>query len=176
MNYQSRIMYLFILAIVIIVLFYYNYSVVTEGLDESESQVDNRTNTGEITYNTTDEKLNSVASQIKECRDIIKNINSVLPRSINDIYVGDVTQTDNLDEIGIRIDQETNTSSLNPITNEIETSAIWKINAVLPRGQKGPPGVKGDKGPRGDDGEPGDKGPRGRQGAWANECPGKSCP
>lgn len=176
MNYQSRIMYLFILAIVIIVLFYYNYSVVTEGLDpaaedtdEGDAYMDNKATTGEITDNTTDSKLRDVESQINECRTIIQDINRVLPRSLNNIIIGEVTQTDDINKIGISIDQSIDTETLNTITNEKEPSAKWVINAILPRGQKGPPGLKGEKGPTGDIGIIGEEGKQGEQGPWGKD-------
>ena len=185
MNYQNRIMYLFILAIVIIFLFYYNYSVLTEGydatqsttpvIDEGDALLENKQINSEIAATTADSKLKAVASQIKECRDIMTEINRVLPRSINHISVGDITQTDNLDEVGITIDQGLDQSTLNIISNEIEPSATWKINAILPRGQKGPPGMKGEKGQMGEKGEPGEQGPKGRQGPWGKDCSNNSC-
>jgi len=176
MNYQSRIMYLFILAIVIIVLFYYNYSVVTEGLDpaaedtnEGDVYMDNKATTGEITDNTTDSKLRDVESQINECRTIIQDINRVLPRSLNNITIGEVTQTDDINKIGISIEQSIDTETLNTITNEKEPSAKWVINAILPRGQKGLPGLKGEKGPTGDIGIIGKDGKQGEQGPWGKD-------
>ena len=182
MNYQSRIMYLFILAIVIIVLFYYNYSVVTEGLspqdsvtDEGDAYMDNKGIAGDLINSTTDEKLKSVESQIKACRDIIQNINRVLPRSLNNITIGEVTQTENLDNVGISIEQSIVPDVLNTITNEREDSAKWIINAVLPRGQKGPRGMKGEKGRQGDMGIMGNEGKQGRQGPWGKDCSNNSC-
>ena len=176
MNYQSRIMYLFILAIVIIVLFYYNYSVVTEGLDpaaedtdEGDAYMDNKATTGEITDKTTDSKLRDVESQINECRTIIQDINRVLPRSLNNITIGEVTQTDDINKIGISIEQSIDTETLNTITNEKEPSAKWVINAILPRGQKGLPGLKGEKGPPGDIGIIGKDGKQGEQGPWGKD-------
>ena len=186
MNYQSRIMYLFILAIVIVVLFYYNYSVVTEGAtdatqstaedtDEGDAYMDNKATTGEITDNTTDSKLRDIESQINECRTIIQEINRVLPRSLNNITIGEVTQTDDINKIGISIEQSIDTETLNTITNKKEPSAKWVINAILPRGQKGPHGLKGEKGPPGDIGIIGKDGIQGEQGPWGKDCSNNSC-
>jgi hypothetical protein len=185
MNYQSRITYLFILAIVIIVLFYYNYSVVTEGLepthstaedtDEGDAYMDNKATTGEITDNTTDSKLRDVESQINECRTIIQDINRVLPRNLNNITIGEVTQTDDINKIGISIEQSIDTETLNTITNKKEPSAKWLINAILPRGQKGPRGMKGEKGAYGNLGIIGKDGIQGEQGPWGKDCPNNSC-
>ena len=183
MNYQQRIVYIVILAIVIIVFFYYNKSDITEGLDvtaavpsrdEGESYNDNKSKTGEITDSTTNSKLDDISSQIKECQNIINDINQILPRRVQDIMIGTVNQTENLDQIGFSIEQGI-TQSLNPITNENESSGTWTINAVLPRGKQGPPGMKGQKGNMGTTGPVGDEGLPGRQGPWGKDCSNNSC-
>jgi|TARA_B100001287_G_scaffold276862_1_gene290279 hypothetical protein len=183
MNYQQRIVYIVILAIIVIAFFYYNKKDIIEGLDvtsavpapdEGESYVENKERTGEMTDSTTNTKLDDIASQIKECQNIIDEINQILPRRVEDIVVGTVNQTENLDQIGFTIEQGI-TETLNPITNQNEPSGTWKINAVLPRGKQGPPGLKGPKGNIGIVGDVGDEGPPGRQGPWGKECSNNKC-
>lgn len=183
MNYQQRIVYIVILAIVIIVFFYYNKSIITEGLDptsavpspdEGEAYNDNKQKTGDITDSTTNSKLSDISSQIKECQTIINEINEILPRRIEDITIGTINQTENLDQVGFTIQQGI-TQTLNPITNENESSGTWKINAILPRGKQGPPGLKGPKGGPGTHGPAGDEGLPGIQGPWGKDCSNNSC-
>jgi len=183
MNYQQRIVYIVILAIVIIVFFYYNKSVITEGLDatsavpstdDGQAYNDNKNTTGEMTDYTTGSKISGINSQIKECQNIINEINEVLPRRVQDITIGTINQTEDLDQVGFTIEQGI-TQTLNPFTNENESSGTWKINAVLPRGKQGPPGLKGPKGGPGTHGPSGDEGLPGRQGPWGKDCSNNSC-
>ena len=136
---------------------------------ERDSYIENKEMTGEMTTSTYDTKLSDVSSQITECRNLIDEINELIPRRIQDITVGTVNQTENLDQVGISIDQGI-VNTLDPITGKSSGTATWKINAVLPRGQPGPQGVKGAKGPTGEKGNPGIEGQRGRQGPWGSEC------
>ena len=136
---------------------------------ERDSYIENKEMTGEMTTNTYDTKLSDVSSQITECRNLIDEINELIPRRIQDIRVGSVNQTENIDQASISIDQGI-VNTLDPITGKSSGTATWTINAVLPRGQPGPQGVKGAKGPTGDKGEPGTEGQRGRQGPWGSEC------
>jgi len=183
MNNQKRILYISILAIIIIVFFYYNKSVFKEGLDptsgapvpdEGDAYITNKENTGNITESTTNSKLDDITSQIKECQTVIDEINQILPRRIEDITIGTVNQTENLDQIGFSIEQGI-AQTLNPITNKNEASGTWKINAVLPRGKQGPPGLKGPKGNIGMHGMVGNEGLPGRQGPWGKDCPNNKC-
>jgi hypothetical protein len=136
---------------------------------ERDSYIENKEMTSEMTTSTYDTKLSDVSSQITECRNLIDEINELIPRRIQDITVGTVNQTENLDQVGISIDQGI-VNTLDPITGQSSGTATWKINAVLPRGQPGPQGVKGAKGPNGEKGEPGIQGQQGRQGPWGSEC------
>lgn len=181
---QQRILYITILAIILIVLFYYNKSVITEGLDvlgggapepsETDAYVENKETTGNMTKLTGNSKLDDIASQIKECQVIINDINEVLPRGIEDISIGTVNQTENLEQVGFTIEQKT-TQTLNPVTGENESTGAWEINAVLPRGKQGPPGIRGPKGNPGSHGETGETGPQGRQGPWGKDCSNNKC-
>lgn len=136
---------------------------------ERDSYIENKEMTGEMTTSTYDTKLNDVSAQITECRNLIDEINELIPRRMQDITVGTVNQTENLDQVGISIDQGI-VNTLDPITGQSSGTATWTINAVLPRGQPGPQGIKGAKGPTGEKGEPGIEGQRGRQGPWGSEC------
>jgi len=181
MNYQQRIVYIVILAIVIVVFFYYNKSVISEGLapstdttDDGNAYIENKALTGEITDSTTHSKMSDVTSKIKECQNIINEINQVLPRSIDDIKIDSVSQTEDLDQIGFTIIPGVK-QTLNPITNVNESTGTWTINAVLPRGKPGPSGLKGPKGNTGMHGPVGNEGQIGRQGPWGKDCSNNKC-
>ena len=183
MNYQKRATYITFLAIIVLIFIYYNKMVIIESLtvtssspviSESDAYTDNKDETGEIAKATTYNTLDDVTSQIQECRTIIDEINRVIPRRIQDITIGTVNQTDNLDQIGITIEQGV-TPTLNPITNETDQSGTWKINAILPRGKQGPIGLKGPKGNTGTHGPPGIEGKQGRKGPWGKDCSNNSC-
>ena len=137
--------------------------------DERAAYNDNKANTGNITTMTNDRNLENVDAQISDCQKLIDEINSIIPRKIQDIKLGTVSQTDNLDDVKIQIGTITE-MSLDPITNTNGPSSVWTINAVLPRGKQGPPGIQGEKGETGDVGEPGQTGPQGQQGPWGKDC------
>jgi len=184
---QQQIMYITILAIIIIVFFNYNKSVITEGLDpasailggspepdESEAYNENKALTGKVTTDTSVIKIDNIGAQIKECEKIIGEINEVLPRRLEDITIGTINQTENLEQVGFTIEQGV-IDTLSTVTGKNEPTGTWKINAILPRGKQGPPGLKGNKGTSGYHGEVGDEGRPGRQGPWGNDCPNNKC-
>ena len=184
---QQQIMYITILAIIIIVFFNYNKSVITEGLDpvsaivggspqpdEANSVIDNKDASGFMTDKTTDSKIDDIASQIKECETIISEINEVLPRRLEDITIGTVNQTENLEQVGFTIEQGV-INTLSSVTGNNEPTGTWKINAILPRGKQGSIGIRGPRGTSGYHGQVGDEGRPGRQGPWGNDCPNNKC-
>ena len=181
MNYQNRTICIIILAIIVFIFIYYNESIFQEGLaantpptSEANAYIENKDSTGIITDNTTKSILDDVSSKIAQCNDVIKEINGILPRRIEDIRINSVSQTTILDDVGIKIRQSV-TETLDPITNENGTSGLWLIDAVLPRGKKGPPGNKGPKGVIGLPGVTGLRGPMGTMGPWGKDCSNNKC-
>ena len=183
MNYLNQTTCITILAIIVFIIFYYNQNEIREGLDgpasspstnEGNAYIENKENTGTMTESTTNAILADVQSKITECREIINDVNRILPRRIEDITVGTINQTDNLDLVGISIVQGV-TTTLDPITDASGTSGTWTINATLPRGKKGPMGDKGLKGGRGQQGAMGMPGKPGPQGLWGKDCSNNNC-
>ena len=185
-----------ILAIILIVLLYLNSSQLlsiiegnttypevdggTDGsnsgstADERAAYDDNKQITGESAIITSENTLNSLAGDIAECQNMIDGINEMLPRRIEDIIPGVINQTESLNQVKIEIEPSL-TDTLDPITNNIKKSAMWKINAILPRGKQGPNGEKGPKGPQGMEGNPGLDGVRGPQGLWGDNPKCENC-
>ena len=120
----------------------------------------------ETTYNT---KLTNLINQINSCQSLIDEVNTMVPRSIDDIQVGTVSQTDNLDEVQVNI-QTGSTMTMNPITGTNTPSSTWTINWILPRGKQGEEGPKGPIGEKGEQGDAGANGKRGLQGPWGKDC------
>ena len=187
MNYLNPTTSIIILAIIVFILFYYNMNGIKEGLvanapspNESNAFIENQSTTGTMTTSTTNAILADVQSKITQCRTLIKDIYEILPRRIQDITIGTVNQTDNLDDVGISIVQGL-TTTLDPILKDASgnsvsgQSATWTINATLPRGKVGPMGEKGIKGPRGQLGPSGLPGLPGPQGLWGKDCSNNNC-
>jgi len=137
--------------------------------NERDAYNENKETTSNINTITSDRNLENVDAQISDCQSLIDEINSIIPRKIQDIHMGTVSQTDNLDDVKIEIGTNTE-MSLDPITNNNAPSSIWTINATLPRGKQGPPGIQGEKGETGDIGETGLTGSQGQQGPWGKDC------
>lgn len=181
---HTQILYITILAIIVLVFFYYNKNAITEGMiategdvkqvSETDAYVENKENSTNMTNVTNKSKVDEITSQIKECESLISEINQVLPRQMEDISINTVNQTENLEQVGFTITQGVK-QSLNPITNQNDETATWEINAVLPRGKKGPPGLKGPKGNIGYHGVPGQTGRMGTQGPWGKDCSNNKC-
>jgi hypothetical protein len=191
MNYQNRTICIIILAIIVFIFIYYNQTIFHEGLDvtanqpspsESHSYIENKETTGTMTHTTTTGILDGVSSQITQCQDIINEINIILPRRFEDITIGTVNQTDNLDQVEITIKQGI-IQTLDPLLPPpkkgdkpiLSNSATWQINAILPRGKKGPIGNKGPKGNIGVPGSIGSVGPIGTMGPWGKDCSNNKC-
>jgi len=186
MNYLNPTTSIIILAIIVLILFYYNMNPIKEGLaispspNEGNAYIENKDNTGKMTESTTNAILADVQSKINQCRMLITDINRILPRRIEDITVETVNQTENLDDVGISIVQGV-TTSLDPILKDASGNSVygqsgtWTINATLPRGKVGPMGEKGIKGPRGQPGPPGLPGLPGPQGQWGKDCSNNNC-
>lgn len=185
MNYQNRTIYIIILAIIVFIFIYYNETIFQEGLDvtanqpttsEANAYIENKASTGAMTTVTANSMLAGVTSQINQCQDIIDEINIILPRRIEDITVGNVVQTDNLDQVEITIKQSI-IQTLDPLRDppRLANSGAWQINAILPKGKKGPNGYKGPKGNIGISGPTGSQGPMGSQGPWGKDCSKNKC-
>ena len=183
MIWNKRITYISLLVIILLTLFYLNKeslfplqesavfgeSSPAPQVDERSAYNENKETTGTINTLSTNRSLENIDSQITDCQTLINEINSVIPRKIQDIRMGTVSQTDNLEEVNVLITTETQ-MALDPITNENGPSSIWTINAVLPRGKQGPQGIQGEKGETGDVGETGEQGQQGQQGPWGKDC------
>lgn len=190
---SKKLVYFIILAIFLICLVYFNWSYISpliEGAypyidetdpdttpppDEGAAYEGNKVLTGNINSNSENQPLAALEADIKECQAMIDQINEMLPRDITDVRVGEVQQTTNLDDVKIGITASSHLT-MDPILNKEVTTAIWTINATLPKGLKGPKGNKGSKGKKGEQGAQGPKGQDGIQGKWAKQCPGQSCP
>ncbi len=142
-----------------------------EGIDITVDM--NKQQTGVIYSSIGDNQLDAIDSQIQSCLTLIENINEQIPYKIENIVVGDVSQSEIETDVGINITSEDSGDSINnPITNTQMKTAIWKLNIVLPKGKKGHVGDQGLKGDKGDKGGQGPMGDAGRQGPWGNskEC------
>lgn len=179
---NKKIACIVLLVIIFILFFYFNqdyFFPVKESLfgtievapqaDERGAYNENKATTGDINALTNDRNLDNIDSQISNCQKLIDEINSIIPRKIQDIQMGSISQTDNLDDVKIEIGTTT-VMALNPITNTNGPSSVWTINAVLPRGKQGPSGIQGEKGETGDIGETGKTGTQGQQGPWGKDC------
>lgn len=177
----TKYIYIIILVIILLILAYINkdiFNTFYEGIDDviapipyEPTTTDNRRAMNNTNSMVGDTQLQSIDGQIDSCMALINELNRKIPYKIQDIRVGDVSQSDDDTKVGIDIATET-TTNMNPITNSNMETALWTLSVVLPKGKKGPQGIqgpRGDQGPPGDMGIPGDKG---QQGPWGNskEC------
>jgi hypothetical protein len=114
--------------------------------------------------------INNIDNDISYIQRLINDINSKIPRTINDIVSGNVSQTDDPSLVSINI-RNVPYQIVDPIKQDGSQVTIgkWYIDAVLPRGKKGQKGSKGLPGEKGDTGPPGDAGPKGRKGDWGRQ-------
>lgn len=182
---KNKFMYILLLVIIIVLLITMNYSTLVSiqenffdfgsatapqpAEDQSQAVTENRAITSNISTSTYNSKLTGVVNQINECQSLIDQINTMVPRSIENIQVGTVSQTDDLDEVGVNI-QTSSTLELDPITNKSAPSSKWTIDWILPRGQPGQEGLQGPKGETGPRGDFGPDGKQGLQGPWGKDC------
>jgi len=138
-------------------------------VNERDAYNDNKDTTGKINSISSDRNLENIDTKINNCQKLIDEINAVLPRKIEDIQIGRVSQTENLEDVNIDINTQTQ-MTLDPITNQNTPSSIWTINAILPRGKQGPSGIQGQKGESGMIGDTGKPGKQGQQGPWGKDC------
>lgn len=177
---------LFLLAIILIILVYNNWNHIqpfVEGLtvewgdvektteEEQDTTTDNtdinKIITSATNLETQRQTLAVLDSEITAAQNSINEIKAALPFSIDDIIIGDIQVTDDVNDVNISI-ITSNKTTLDPITNEDTQTAIWVLNPVLPRGLNGPEGPRGPKGFTGEQGVPGDRGSQGRQGTWSS--------
>jgi len=183
MIWNEKLIYIVLLVIVFIVFIYCNqdyfFPVKESALfskvesapqpNERDAYNENKGITSNISSITNDRNLDNVDAQINDCQKLIDEINSIVPRSIGDISIQSVIQTDNLEDVKIEIKTLTK-QELDPITNNIAPTSKWHLYATLPRGKQGPSGIQGEKGETGEIGETGKIGEPGQQGPWGKDC------
>lgn len=180
---SKKIVYIVLLVIILIVLVYVNRLYIfplyepafftkiatAPQVNERDAYNENKEITSEINSISGNRNLENIDTQINNCQGLINEINAVLPRKIEDIQIGTVSQTENLEDVNINITTKTE-MTLDPITNQNSPSSIWTINAILPRGKQGPQGIQGSMGETGDIGSTGKPGKQGQQGPWGKDC------
>ena len=177
---------LFLLAIILIILVYNNWNYIQPLIEgntppswgdvsvqqEEENETTDNTDTNKLITSATNletqrQTIASLDSEINSAQQTINEIKAALPYTIDDIMIGDIQVTDDLNDVNMTI-TTSNKTTLDPITNENTQTAIWILNPVLPRGLDGPEGPRGPKGFTGEQGVYGDRGSQGRQGSWSN--------
>jgi len=181
---HTRNIYIILLVIIFSILFYTNYHTIFpifEGvapatemtvapateMTETQATIDNKQVSSSMTMDTANSKLSDINSKIQVCQTMIDNINAVLPRRIEDIQIGTVNQTDDVNQVSMRI-IPSSTTMIDPITGKNSRTGIWSIHAILPKGKQGPKGAQGLKGKTGPNGATGTPGEPGLQGPWGN--------
>ena len=173
---NTRNIYLVCLIFICLILIYINYSSIFplfEGISpapavemtETQATINNKQMTGDITMHTANSKLSDINSKIQECQTLINNINAILPRSIENIHIGTIDQTDDVNQVSARVLPSTTTIT-DPITGDESRTGIWTIDMVLPKGKQGPQGPQGLMGKTGEQGDTGTQGKHGLQGPW----------
>ncbi len=182
MIHSDKISYIVILVIIIIILFIVNKQtlfpiyegITTPGtapapaISEADQTVSNKNLTGTVNQMTFNAQLQSVQSKINTCNNLVAAINAKIPASISDIHIGEISQTETVDDVGVTINGGTMTTT-SPITHLPIQTGEWTLNVVLPAGQTGATGIQGIQGPPGKNGDPGPIGTQGKQGPWG-EC------
>lgn len=183
---QNNVFYILLLVIVFISFICINYSTFFPSIEnlaslsgeviatqpatnESQSVSENKQTTADMAEKTYNGKLSNVTNQMNICQTLLNEINSMIPRSIDNIQIGNVSQTDDLDEVNVDI-QSKSTLEIDPITKTNVPTSTWTMNFVLPRGKQGAQGPQGPKGPIGKMGEDGEMGKPGLQGPWGKDC------
>lgn len=178
-----KFIYILLLVIIISILICINYNsmfpiienyfgqgvTVAPAVDESQSVLANRATTKKIASTTYNSKLNDITTQINNCKSLIDEINSIIPRNIDNIKIGNVSQTTDLDAVNVTIDTRS-VLQYDPVTKENAPTSEWTLNWILPMGKQGPTGIQGPIGPTGKEGKDGSVGARGLQGPWGKEC------
>jgi len=134
-------------------------------ISEADQIVSNKNLTGDVNQMTFNAQLQAIQSKINTCNNLVEAINAKIPASIDDIKIGEVAQTDTVDDVGITINSGTTTTT-SPITNLPIQTGEWTLNVVLPAGQTGATGLQGIQGPPGNTGDQGPIGSQGKQGPW----------
>jgi len=172
--FSDKISYVVILVIIIVILFAVNKDAlfpIYEGntpapaVSEGDQTISNKNISSGINQMTFDAQLQDVQTKINICNNLIEEINGKIPVSIGDIKINSVSQTTNVEDVGITINPgivETTSS----ITNLPIYTGEWSIDIVLPEGKQGAPGIQGIQGPPGDQGNTGKQGETGDQGKW----------
>ena len=115
MIWNEKLIYIVLLVIVFIVFIYCNqdyfFPVKESALfskvesapqpNERDAYNENKGITSNISSITNDRNLDNVDAQINDCQKLIDEINSIVPRSIGDISIQSVNQTDNLEDVKI---------------------------------------------------------------------------
>jgi len=137
---------------------------------ESDAQNANKEQSSNVYNSAIQSSIQNINGDIQYIQSLIDQINSKIPRTINDIVAGNISQTDDPKKayITIRNEPYNIVDPFNPDRPSI-TTGKWIIDAVLPLGKKGDPGVQGPPGDPGPKGEPGAPGGRGRRGDWGSK-------
>ena len=139
-------------------------------MSELDAQNQNKENSFAIYTLSIGTSIQNINDEIGYVQSLIDQINSKLPRSIDDIVAGNISQSDNPKQCSINIRNQPYKiiDPINPNRGTINTGK-WVIDAILPRGQKGEPGIQGPPGDKGDKGIPGEAGSSGRRGNWGSK-------
>lgn len=172
--FSDKISYILILVIIIIILFVVNKQVlfpIYEGntpapaISEGDQTIANKNISSDINQITFDAQLQDIQSKINMCNNLVEDINAKIPVSIDNITINSVSQTPNVNDVGITINTGT-VDTISSITNLPIKTGKWSLDIVLPEGKPGAPGIQGIQGPTGSQGETGEQGETGPQGKW----------
>jgi hypothetical protein len=182
--FSDKISYIVILVIIIVILFVVNKHAlfpIYEGntpapatahapapapvISEGDQTIANKTISSDINQMTFDAQLQDVQNKINICNNLVKDINAKIPVSIGNIKINSVSQTTDVEDVGITINTGT-VKTISSITNlEIDTGE-WTMDIVLPEGKQGATGILGIQGLPGIQGDTGVQGEEGPQGKW----------
>ena len=174
--FSDKISYILILVIIIIILcsvnkqtlfpiYEGNTSAPAPAISEADQTISNKNISSNINQVTFDAQIQDVETKINICKNLIADINAKIPANIGDIKINSVTQTPNVDNVGITINPGTVTT-ISSITNLPIQTGEWNLDIVLPEGKEGARGIRGIQGPPGIPGKTGVQGEMGPQGKW----------
>ena len=162
--FSDKISYVVILVIIIVILFAVNKDAlfpIYEGntpatapapapvISEGDQTISNKNISSDINQMTFDAQLQDVQNKINICNNLVKDINAKIPVSIGDIKINPVSQTPDVEDVGIRITTGT-VKTISSITNLAIETGEWSMDIVLPEGKQGATGIQGIQGPPGD--------------------------
>ena len=174
--FSDKISYVVILVIIIVILFATNKDAlfpIYEGntpapgpaVSEADQTIANKNISSGINQMTFDAQLQDVQTKINICNNLIEEINIKIPVSIGDIKINSVSQTPNVEDVGITINTGV-VETISSITNLPIYTGEWSMDITLPQGKEGAAGIQGIQGGPGDQGNTGKQGETGDQGKW----------